>query len=104
MPLPFCVYILFSKKDFMLYAGFSSNIEARIKNHNAGLTKSTSYRRPLMLIFCEFYLFESDARKREMYFKTNMGKRTLKLTLKTTMERLGYKCSLKGLEIISDSE
>jgi len=104
MVLPFCVYILFSQKDFMLYAGFSSNLEARIKNHNVGGTKSTSYRRPLILVFCEFYLFEADARKREMYFKTNMGKRTLKLTLKTTLERMGYKGSLKSLQIISDSE
>jgi putative endonuclease len=58
----------------------------------------------LILIFCEFYMFKSDALKRETYFKTNMGKRTLKLTLKTTMERLGYKGSVKGLEIISGSE
>jgi len=91
MPLPFCVYILFSQKDFMLYAGFTSNLEARIKNHNAGLTKSTSYRRPLMLIFCEFYMFEADARKREMYFKTNMGKKAIKLMLGSSLEKLGYK-------------
>ncbi len=104
MPLPFCVYILFSKKDSMLYAGFSSNIEARIKNHNAGLTKSTSYRRPLMLIFCEFYLFESDARKREMYFKTNMGKKAIQLMLRSTLEKMGYKNRLKALQINTDPE
>jgi len=105
MPLPYCTYILFSKKDFLLYSGFTTNIEARVRNHNAGGTKSTSYRRPLELIFCEFYVFEEDARKRELYFKTNMGKRTLKLMLKTTLDKLGYKnLSLKPLEIIEDPE
>lgn len=103
MPLPYCVYILFSKKDFQLYTGFTSNIEARIKDHNSGGTKSTSYRGPLELIFCEFYLFEEDARKREMYFKTTMGKKAIKLMLKNTLEKLGYKGTLRPLNIIEDS-
>jgi len=105
MPLPFCVYILFSQKDFQLYTGFSSNLEARIKKHNSGGNKSTSYRRPLILIFSEFYLFEEDARKRELYFKTSMGKKAIKLMLKTTLVKLGYKnISLKPLQIMEDPE
>ena len=72
MPLPYCVYILFSEKDHLLYIGFSANLEKRIETHNSGGNKSTAYRRPLKLVFCEFYLFEEDARKRELYFKTTM--------------------------------
>ena len=102
MPLPHCVYILFSKKDFELYTGYTSNLEARIKDHNSGGTKSTSYRIPLELIFCEFYLFEEDARKREKYFKTSMGKKALKLMLGTTLGKMGYKASLKPLNVIQD--
>jgi putative endonuclease len=105
MPLPFCVYILFSKKDFQLYTGFTSNLEARIKKHNSGGNKSTSYRRPLVLIFCEFYLFEDDARKREGYFKTTMGKKALKLMLRDSFEKMGYKnLTLKSLKILDDGE
>jgi len=105
MPLPYCVYILFSKKDFLLYTGFTSNLKARILRHNSGGNKSTAYRRPLDLIFCEFYLFEEDARKRENYFKTNMGKKAIKLMLRTSLEKLGYKIiSLKPMEIIHDDE
>ena len=104
MPLPFCVYILFSQKDFFLYTGYTKNIEARVKNHNSGGTKSTSHRTPLELIFCEFYLHEEDARKREMYFKTSMGKKAIKFMLATTLEKMGYKGSLRKLEIGSDSE
>jgi len=105
MTLPFCVYVLFSQKDFQLYTGFSSNIEARVKKHNSGGNKSTSYRRPLILVFCEFYIFEEDARKREMYFKTSMGKKAIKLMLRTTLEKMGYKnLSLKSVQINEDPE
>jgi putative endonuclease len=89
-PLPFCTYVLFSEKDLMLYVGYSANLAKRILDHNSGGTKSTSYRRPLKLIFCEFYLFERDARNRENYFKTTAGKRALKLMLRNTLHTLGY--------------
>ena len=101
MPLPYCVYILFSRKDFLLYTGFTSNIEQRIKDHNDGKTKSTAPRRPLELVFCEFYLFESDARKREMYFKTTAGKKALKLMLGGTLMKLGYSRTA-GLDAIGE--
>ncbi len=102
MSLPYCVYILFSKKDFELYTGFTANLEARIRNHNSGKTKSTSYRGPLELIFCEFYIFEEDARKREHYLKTSMGKKAIKLMLKTTLERMNYKNPSGNLTITAD--
>jgi putative endonuclease len=103
MPLPYCVYILFSKKDQLLYTGFTSNIEQRIRHHNEGKTKSTAWRRPLELIFCEFYRFEADARKREMYFKTNPGKKAIKLMLGNTLLSIGYKRS-KGIPVINEGQ
>lgn len=103
MTLPFCVYILFSQKDFRLYIGFSTNVEARVKKHNSGGNISNANRIPLKLIFCEFYLFEEDARKREMYFKTTMGKKAIKLMLKTTLEKMGYRGTLKPLDVIEDT-
>lgn len=91
MPLPYCVYILLSEKDHLLYIGFTTNIEKRVERHNAGGNKSTAPRRPLKLIFCEYYLFEEDARKRELYFKTAMGKKAIKLMLGGTLNKMGYK-------------
>jgi putative endonuclease len=91
MPLPFCVYVLFSEKDHFLYIGYSANLAKRIISHNSGSTKSTAPRRPLKLIFCEHYLFEQDARRRETYFKTTAGKKAIKLMLNRTLETLGYK-------------
>ena len=100
-PLPYCVYILFSEKDLLLYIGYTSNLVRRLEGHNRGGTKSTSYRRPLELIFCEFYLFEEDARKREKYFKTTMGKKAVRLMMSTTLMKKGYKkFDIKSIEDI----
>ena len=105
MPLPFCTYILFSRRDHFLYIGYTSNIERRLKQHNAGETISTRNRRPLELVFCEFYIFKSDAIKREDYFKTNAGKRTLKLMLRSTFDKMGYKGKpLSELQVQIESE
>ena len=102
MPLPYCVYILFSLKDHLLYTGFTTNLQQRLTHHNAGFTKSTANRRPLQLVFCEFYHFEADARRRENYFKTSMGKKAIKLMLTSTLNSLGYRGdSLKKFDIIS---
>jgi predicted GIY-YIG superfamily endonuclease len=37
--------------DFLLYVGYTTDIERRLNDHNAGKTKSTAKRRPLELIF-----------------------------------------------------
>ncbi|MEO5641808.1 MAG: GIY-YIG nuclease family protein [Bacteroidia bacterium] len=103
MTLPYCVYILFSQKDHLLYTGFTTNIDERVRNHNDGRTKSTAPRRPLDLIFCEFYLFEEDARKREMYFKTTAGKKAVKLMLGGTLLKFGYNRTA-GIPVMSIEE
>ena len=103
MPLPFCVYFLFSEADHLLYIGFTTNLEERIKRHNAGGNKSTSSRRPLRLIFCEYYLFKEDALKREQYFKTNMGKKAIRLMLKGTLDKMGYKTPVAVYQIPDES-
>ncbi|MDI1233787.1 MAG: GIY-YIG nuclease family protein [bacterium] len=59
--LPYAVNVLFSEKDHHLYVGFTTEINKRIDNHNDGGTSSTQHRRPLKLIFIEYYLFKDDA-------------------------------------------
>ncbi len=90
MILPFCVYVLQSQKDLLLYHGFTTNIEKRIRDHNAGGTISTSKRRPLKLIYCELFLSKDDALRKESYFKTSVGKRMLKLVLRDTLTKINY--------------
>jgi len=78
----FFVYILQSLKDNKLYIGYTTNLEKRINQHNNGEVASTKPRRPLKLIFYEAYLDQKDALRREDYFKTTKGKRSLKIMLK----------------------
>jgi putative endonuclease len=102
MDLQYCVYVLFSEKDCLLYIGFSGDLANRIERHHSGGVTSTAPRRPLKLIFCEHYLYKEDALNREAYFKTTMGKKALKLMLSDTLRKLGYKGSMieKNLPII----
>ena len=73
-----------------MYHGFTTNIEKQIIDHNKGNTISTAKRRPLKLVFCEYYLNKIDAIRREKYFKTTQGKRMLKLMLRDTLIQIDY--------------
>ena len=81
-------YILQSEKDKKLYIGSTSDLRNRFKQHNEGKVFSTKGRLPLSLIFYEAYVEQKDAIRREKYFKTNPGKRTLKLMLRTFFKKL----------------
>jgi putative endonuclease len=78
----FYVYVLYSLKDKKLYIGFTQNLKKRFSEHQSKKVFSTKGRGPLKLIFFEGYVSQIDALRREKYFKTNKGKRTLKLMLK----------------------
>ncbi|MCD4704677.1 GIY-YIG nuclease family protein [bacterium] len=85
------VYILFSLKDKKLYTGFSKNLEKRIIQHKNGSVKSTTNRRPLILIYYEVYLQKIDAEKREKYLKGGNGRASIKIQLKNQLSKLNYK-------------
>lgn len=72
------VYILQGQKDDNFYTGFTSDLKRRLREHREGSTLSTKDRRPVRLIYYEAYLLEEDARARERYLKTSMGKRVIK--------------------------
>lgn len=84
MPLPYCVYVLYSLKDHKRYIGFTTNLQRRVMQHNKGLNTSTRPRLPLKLMYCEFYPSRADAMRREGYFKTTAGRRALSLMLRST--------------------
>ena len=84
------VYVLFREKDRKLYIGYTNNIERRFKQHLDGEVKSTAPRRPLKLIYFEAHLAQEDALRREKYFKSTAGRRTLKLMLRNTLQNLEY--------------
>ena len=78
----FYVYILESKQVGEVYAGYTTNLVQRLKEHNRGENFSTKPGRPWTCIYYEACLNEIDAKRRESYFKTTHGKRLLKLRLK----------------------
>jgi putative endonuclease len=86
--LKHCVYILYSLKDHKLYIGNTKNLQRRLTEHFQGRSKSTAPRRPLQLLFCEYYFSKYDAQRREKYFKTTAGKKTLRLMLRESLKKI----------------
>lgn len=80
--MEYFVYILLSKKDGKFYTGYTSNLRARIIEHNSGKVCSTRNRIPLELVYFEGCLNQEDALHREKYLKTTYGKRYIKNRLK----------------------
>lgn len=76
------VYVLSSKKNGQWYIGSTKNLRKRIFTHNAGKNKSTKHAMPWRIIYLEIGLNVHDARARERYLKSGMGRRYLKNRMK----------------------
>ena len=83
----FYTYILQSKKDKKWYTGISNNLRKRLWQHNNGKSTYTKGRGPFILIYYESCINEKDARSREVYLKSGMGKRYLNNRLKRFLSR-----------------
>ena len=77
------VYVLKSKKVRRWYIGSTYNMQKRILAHNAEKNQSTRHGAPWRIIYCEVSLHRDDARAREKYLKSGMGRRYLKNRLKS---------------------
>ena len=75
------VYVLQSMKDGFLYIGMTSDLEKRIKRHNAGYERSTRRRIPFKLLHHELLPTRQEARAREKYLKSGIGRESLKKSL-----------------------
>jgi len=71
-------YILKSLKDNKRYIGSTNDPSRRLVEHNSGKVHSTKNRKPFVLIYREEFETETEARKREHYFKTHKGYNELK--------------------------
>src|SRR3989338_2920594 len=74
--MPYYVYLIRSIKDGRWYTGFTVDIRKRLGEHNEG-------------IYYEMCKNKEDARKREIYLKTGMGRRYLKNRLKRFLALTG---------------
>ena len=72
------VYALRSVKDGELYIGISQDPDKRLKSHNRGVTESTRSRRPFVMVFQEECNSRREAREKEKYYKSGIGREILK--------------------------
>ena len=82
------VYVLLSLKDFKFYVGFAEDLSKRLREHELGYVKSTTFRRPFVLIHFEMFIFKEDALAREVFLKSGFGRNQLRKSLKTTLVKL----------------
>lgn len=78
----FFVYVIKSKVDGRLYKGMTDNLERRVKEHNSGKMKSTKGYVPWYLVYSEVFDSREEARLREVFLKSRIGREflTAKLT------------------------
>ncbi|MEK7511581.1 MAG: GIY-YIG nuclease family protein [Patescibacteria group bacterium] len=83
----FFVYVLISLLDKKLYVGYTpDDVYRRLEKHQRGIVPSTKNRRPFKLMFFEAFLSEQDALRRERYFKTNQGRKALKIISRESLK------------------
>jgi len=84
----FYVYVIQNKNN-RWYTGYTADLRKRFNEHNTKKSKYTQYRGPYKLIYYEACLNEEDARSREKYLKSGMGKRYIKNRLKRFLSLTG---------------
>ena len=70
----FYVYVLQSQIDGRLYKGLTQNLNERLEQHNKGKTRSTKAFRPWKLLYYESFNSREEAREREKYLKSGIGR------------------------------
>lgn len=69
------VYFAKSLKNGKIYVGFTSkDPKIRVLEHNQSSNQWSANNKPLKLIYYEKFFCEKDARSRESFFKTGVGK------------------------------
>ena len=78
--LMYHVYVIKSLKDNKHYTGITNDLVRRLREHNHGKrsTSSTRTRGPFVLVYSENVKNRELARKREIYFKSGVGREFLK--------------------------
>ena len=72
------VYAIKSLSRKYIYVGMSKDITNRIERHNKGYERTTRAYRPFKLIFLEEFPARNEARQKEKYLKSGIGKEFLK--------------------------
>ena len=83
----FYTYALYDSGKDKFYIGYTNNIKRRFREHKLGNVHTTARFSALELIFYEYFASQEDAKRREKYFKTTKGKKSLKLILRDSLKK-----------------
>jgi putative endonuclease len=76
-------YVLFSVNLKKRYVGSTKNLEKRFNEHNSCKSRFTKSGIPWKLVYQEKYSTNSEARKRELFLKSGVGRKFLDELLNT---------------------
>jgi putative endonuclease len=72
------VYVIKSVNRNYIYVGISDDIERRFSEYQNGKNKTTKPYAPFIIIHSEAFETRTEARKREIYLKSGIGKEYIK--------------------------
>jgi len=76
--LMYFVYAIKSNSRNYVYVGLTNDLTRRIAEHNDGQNKTTKPYRPFKIIYTESFNTRVEARVKEKYLKSGVGKEFLK--------------------------
>lgn len=79
--IQYYVYVLKSELNGKHYTGHTSTLKQRLKQHNAGKTKSIKPYIPYKIIYTEKFKSRIEAVQREKYLKSGIGRDFIKTIL-----------------------
>lgn len=76
------VYILRSQKHLKSYVGSTNDIKRRLNEHNSGNSEYSRKYKPWSIIKLEQFNTSQEARTRERYLKSGVGRKEMKALFK----------------------
>jgi predicted GIY-YIG superfamily endonuclease len=74
--MPWFAYIL-KCHDGELYYGSTADLRRRLEQHHKGMVRSTSWRRPIQLVWFQAFETAAQARQRERSFKNGRTRKKM---------------------------
>ena len=73
------VYAISSLDRNYIYVGLTDNLERRFREHNSGKNKTTKPYSPFKILYTQEFETRLEARQKEKYFKSGIGKEKLNI-------------------------
>lgn len=76
--MKYYTYILISQSKKKTYTGYTTNLQRRLEEHNAGKVKSSKAYRPYRILYYEEFETVKGAKDKEKYLKSYAGRKKIK--------------------------